>query len=303
MPKSKKKTERETPDHPEEPLPPAREKSDEEFLRKYSGENTQAMWFRDIIRAQAKQVMKETLAEEVQKAISVIQLQLNQALDKIEDLKSESQKQKRRMERMEFELYKKDEKIDELLVKFDSLEQSQYQQSVQIVGFPENDNDIKAVVKLAKDKCSVKLKSTDIKCTRMGKSKKSEMPRNLIVEFKDQATRNQVYEQRKKLLTNSNPKRNVYINDKLTDHRQHVLYGARKYVKSKRLFAAWSQGGNILARKTERSKITQIHNHNELRKLVDDIPSISSQPEENKSDQSGLLSHLSDYDFSYDSDM
>ncbi len=235
MPKSKKKSERETPDHPEEPLPPACEKSDEEFLRKYSGENTQAMWFRDIIRAQAKQV--------------------------------------------------------------------QYQSSVQIVGFPENDNDIKAVVKLAKDKCNVKLKSTDIKCTRMGKPKKSEMPRNLIVEFKDQATRNQVYEQRKKLLTNSNPKRNVYINDKLTDHRQHVLYGARKYVKSKRLFAAWSQGGNILARKTERSKITQIHNHNELRKLVDDIPSISSQREENKSYQSELLSHLSDYNFSYDSDM
>ncbi len=115
-----------------------------------------------------------------------------------------------------------------------------------------------------------------------------------------QSTRNEVYRHKKKLTMHKDPKRNVYINDKLTEHRQHVLYGGRMCVKSRKLFAAWSQGGNILVRKTEKGKITQIHNHEDLRNLMDSVPSTTSRSNEDKSE---LLSHLSDYDFSYSSDI
>ncbi len=120
MAKGKKKKGGETPDHvpeqSEEPMPPAQEKTDKEFLEKYTGENSQAIGFRNIIRAQSKYVMEETIAQEIQKATSSIQLQLKQAMDTIEDLKSENQKRDKRIEKMEFMLQNKYEKIEELLV-------------------------------------------------------------------------------------------------------------------------------------------------------------------------------------------
>ncbi len=304
MVKGKKKKGGETPDHvpeqSEEPLPPAREKSDEEFLEKYTGENSQAIWFRNIIRAQSKHVMQETIAQEIQKATSDIQLQLKQALDMIEDLKSENQKRKKQIERTEFMPHKKDEKIKELLVKIDKIEQGQNNSSIQIVGLPESEDDTKALIKLSKNKLGVNLKVTDIgQVTRLGKQQKTEKLRNVVVEFKNESARNEVYKQRKKLITCKDPKRNIYLNDKLTDHRQNMLYSARKLVKSHKIFAAWSQAGNVLVRKTENAKITQVHNHEDLRNIVHE-ETVSNRTSDSAS---STLTHLSDYSFQYDSDI
>ncbi len=202
MPKGKKKKDGETSNYvreqSEEPLSPVQEKSDDEFLQKYTGENSQAIWFRNIIRAQSKHVMEETIAQEVQDATNNIQLQLKQALDMIENLKSEDQKRKRRIERLEFMLHKKDQKIEELRVKVDQIEQGQHNSSIQIVGLPESEDDTKALIKLSKDKLGVKLKMSDIgQVTRLGKKQKTEKPRNVVVEFNSKSVRNEVYKQRK----------------------------------------------------------------------------------------------------------
>ncbi len=157
MAKGKKKKGGETPDtlteQSEEPLPPAQEKSDEEFLQKYSGENSQAMWFRNIIRAQAKHVMEEAIADEVQKATGNIkqllpefESQILQNVNKkfqetskiIEELQTENKKLRRSVEKLQFHLNQKDEKMAELAIKLDSIEQREFTNDVQIVGIEES---------------------------------------------------------------------------------------------------------------------------------------------------------------------
>ena len=92
---------------------------------------------------------------------------------------------------------------------------------------------------------------------------------------------------------------NIYLNDRLTEHRQNVLYAARKLVKAQKIFAAWSQSGNILIRKTENSRIIQVEDHDNLRKIIDDQLLASS----GGGSYSETISHLSDYSYDYESDM
>ena len=122
---------------------------------------------------------------------------------------------------------------------------------------------------------------------------------------KDKETRQKIYNERKKLAINGNPRKSVYLKDALTQHRQELLYAARQLVKQKRLYAAWSQAGNILVRKTEDSSIIHVHDHNDLMILkadetehVEDEDS-SRQPEETSSE----LTHLSGYSYYFDSDI
>ncbi len=292
----------------------------EGWTQKYMGEN-QMTWFRRIIRAQSKDFMSELIAKEVQKVKQEIQVEMNEivtnleneksikeARDIIEDLKSENLRRKREIERLEFTNSRKQAMIEDLKIKLDGIQQDKHENSVQIVGFPENKNetdDIKQLTKVFKEKAGVKIKSSDIvEMKRLGKQNDKKI-RNIILKFKDKETRQKIYNERKKLVINGNPKKSVYLNDSLTQHRQELLYAARQLVKQKRLYAAWSQAGNILVRKAEDSNITQVHNHDDLMILkssetesVRDEDS-SRQPEETSSE----LTHLSGYSYYCDSDI
>ena len=100
----------------------------------------------------------------------------------------------------------------------------------------------------------------------------------------------------------------IYINDHLTKHRQSVLYSCRQQVRRKKLFAAWSQGGNILVRREENGTIIQVFDHEDLRELCMNIlPSEQEFADGNGTnisrDESSIKSHLSNYSYGYDSDI
>ena len=147
MAKGKKKKAGETSDHVprqpenEEPLPPAQEKTDEEFLQKYSGENNQGIWFRNIIRAQCRQVMQEALAEEVEKTTTDIKLQMKKLQEKVDQLESDNLKKTRKIERLEFESAKKDLQIKTIKQQVDAIQQQTYSHCLQLVGMPESKDD------------------------------------------------------------------------------------------------------------------------------------------------------------------
>ncbi len=173
---------------------------------------------------------------------------------------------------------------------------------MQIVGLPDNVNDpeeeLKQLVKMSKEKLGIKLKASDISTiSRLGK-KRDGKTRNVNVTFKDKTLREKVYQQRKKLITHQNGSKNIYINDCLTKHRQSLLYTCRKQVRAKKLFAAWSQGGNILIRREEKGKIVQVLEHQDL------TGSLTEDNAQSRSlnDASSTYTHLSNYSFSYDSD-
>ena len=73
-------------------------------------------------------------------------------------------------------------------------------------------------------------------------------------------------------------------------------------MKSRKIFAAWSQNGNVLIRKTESSKILQVADHGDLMKTKEGDTG-SDKPSTRSVDDRTIVSHLSDYDFEYDSDL
>ena len=207
------------------------------------------------------------------------------------------------MEKLQFQLHKKDVKLDELVVKVDCIEQKEFKNEVQMVGLDEcasEEDDMKKVIKVAKEKMGVKLKRTDVKAvTRLGrKSSEKVTPRDLVVTFKDEITREVFYDNRKKLVVGKVPQHNIYVNDKLTNYRKALFYEARKLYKGRRLYAAWTQKGNVLVRRTEHGPVKQINNFEDL-KIWKETETNSSS---NFSSSVEISSHLSDYDIYVDSD-
>ena len=286
--------------------------ANEAWVQKYTGENHMTH-FKNIIRVQAKEVMKEAITQEVQRQVQSQLKEMSAAHEKskkestelIERLETEVAKIKRRVEKLEFSNAQKESKIKDLLLKLDAAEQMKHDHSLQIVGLPEVKDDIEAAKQITKmgKELGIKIKSSDIEeITRLGK-KKDQKRRNVIIKLKDKSVREKIFEQRKNLVKDSDPKKNVYINDQLTKYRQNLLFASRKLVKSKRLFAAWSQHGSVLIRKTENSKIIAVQKHEDLMEIKhkDDDSSIEQGSDPSR-DSLSVVTHLSDYEYYVDSD-
>ncbi len=190
----------------------------------------------------------------------------------------------------------------------DECRQSDLDHSIQIVGFPETESekdDIKELTKIAKTKLGVKIKATDIvHMNRLGKRKVDKI-RHVVVKMKDKQIRDTIYDQRKKLIKPGDPNSSIYLNDSLTAHRQQLLFAARKLVKARKIYAAWSQRGNVLVKKDENSKIIQVNDNCDLIK----VKLIEVEQDEENRNSSGTpsrttsdVTHLSDYDYYLDSD-
>ncbi len=82
-------------------------------------------------------------------------------------------------------------------------------------------------------------------------------------------------------------------------------------MKARKLFAAWSQGGNILVKKDENSKIIQVKDSFYLNRLKPELNEPQQSTDEDKtssempstcSRDTSIVSHLSDYSYYCDSD-
>ncbi len=278
--------------------------------------NDQVLWFRNIIRAQGKDVLKELLDEKWRKLHEeneALKKQLTEQQDyKLEQFKrdelvsfkTENQRLWRRIERLEMEGHKKSKKILELQVELDKMEQKQYENDVQIVGLKETENeeeDLKKILKISRETMGCKIKKADVKnIHRLGK-KSNDKPRDVIIKFADHSTRKKFYENRKKISPHKDTTRNIYINDHLTNYRKGLFFSTRKLLKSKKLYAAWTQNGNVLIRKTENGAIKEIQSHEALAEYMDKfgLPRISS---DDCTSGTGItdedfISHLSDYSY------
>ncbi len=275
------------------------------------------MWLVNIIKIHAKKAAKDLLEEykqsvsnqlkqdvhDLKQANGKLTEELDQYKTEITKLREKDTKQVRRMERLEHEYASTKSELKKANLKLDEFEQQKYQNSVQIVGLLDNgvEDDLKQLLKMTKDKLGIKIKPSDIEAmSRLGK-KQSGKTRNLNVTFKDKSTRERVYHERKKLIQDKNPSKRIYINDCLTKHRQSVLYTCRQQVRAKMLYAAWSQGGNILIRKDEHSNIKQIHDHEDVRVVLEQYDTEGKTGLSN--DGSSTITHLSNYSLEFDSDI
>ncbi len=305
MPKDKKKKKDDQPDQCEQREDISLEEEEETaaWLAKYTGENHMT-WFVGILKTHASKAVREIMPELERKFNEKIEKVQRKASEDIEAMRSENKKLSRAVERLQFQLHKKEVKINELEVKVDCLEQKDFINEVQMVGLAESaseEEDMKKVLKLAKDKMGVKLKKSDVKSvTRLGKKSNKVTPRDLVVSFNEQTAREAFYNKRKNLVPSKVPQNNIYVNDRLTNHRKALFYEARKLYKSRKLYAAWTQKGNVLVRQKEDGPIKQINSFEDLRMLTGNrLGSCNSSMEISSPDPSysaEISSHLSDYD-------
>ncbi len=279
-------------------------------------------WMRHVIRVQAKEIVRSILKEEkasndgiqnstinkLTNQLDELTKNLTDIQEEVESLRLENAKQRRLIERLQHLNSKNQSSNNKLKIKLDEIDQDKHALSLQIVGLAENkDNadDIKQLTKVLKDKAGVKIKSADVtEMKRLGKRNNAKT-RNVIVSFKDKETRQRIFKERKKLITEGNPNKSVYLNDSLTQHRQQLLYAARRLVKARKLYAAWSQDGNILVRKHETSRITQVFDNEDLMvvKLEETQSYQDCVSKDLSGDISSEVSHLSNYSFYCDSDI
>ncbi len=111
----------------------------------------------------------------------------------------------------------------------------------------------------------MKLKKQDLsEVYRLGKKIEGKK-RDIVVNFAEKKTRDNFYLMRKTTTPHKDPQKNIYINDQLTNFRKGLFYQARKLLKSHKLYAAWTQNGNVLVRKSEGSSVVQILKYEDLR--------------------------------------
>ena len=275
------------------------------------------MWLVNIIKIHAKKVAKDLLEEHKQSLFSQLQHEVHdlkqenkrltdelvQYKTEIKNLTEKDSKQQRRVERLEHQYASIKSDLKKANLKLDEFEQEKYHNSVQIVGLPDNndEDDLKQLLKMTKDTLGIKIKASDIVTWQRLGRKESGKIRNLNITFKDNATRERVYQERKKLIQDERPSKSIYINDRLTKHRQSVLYTCRQQVRAKKLYAAWSQGGNILIRKEEHGNIKQIHDHEDVREVLEQYSAEGRSRSSNCG--SSTITHLSNYSFEFDSDI
>ncbi len=215
-----------------------------------------------------------------------------------------SEEQTAQIKRLQQKILQKDEKIREVLIKIDSMEQVQYENDVQLVGLPEpvsETNDVTQILNLAHKQMGIDITQNDIvETTRLGR-KTSSKPRDLLVKFKNKEIRNSFHEQRKKTAPYKKTEENVYINDHLTRHRKELFYSAQHLFKRKKIAAAWTQQGNVLIREKVNGAPKQIFCLKDIERFnLEGTPEVSdSEDRSTQHDDGSITTHtISDYDYS-----
>ena len=180
--------------------------------------NDQVLWFRNIIRAQGKDILKEMVEDKwaklkeenemlkqwvksetgiLLKKVKELEEDNREKQRTIENLATDCKKKQRRLERIEHKFCQEDNQIKKLRLELDDLHQQTHDHSLQVVGMPEVESDaddIKQIIKISKDKLHIKLKSSDFEVRRLGKKKESGT-RNTLLKFKEKSLRDKIFEQ------------------------------------------------------------------------------------------------------------
>ena len=200
--------------------------------------------------------MKSTMSQLVNETDALNNLQQRTEVD-IEQLQLNKQ-----LEEKEWTLKSIEERVDDL-------EQNSKSANIRIFGIDEEEGeDLKSkVTNLLKHKLQVKtIQPEDIRDVgRMGKKKHK--IRDILVKFKDNTIRDDIYNKRKLLKQDKVP---IYINEDLTSQHSKLFFEARKLRKRKKIFGTWTQAGNIMIKVKDNDQPHAVKTYNELSILIED---------------------------------
>jgi len=140
-----------------------------------------------------------------------------------------------------------EKRIEDLELRVDEQDQYQRRTSATISGVSEtsNENTDDVVLEVARE-IGVDLEPQDISRSHRLPSKTKPV-KDIVVRFISYNKRRMFYRNRTKL-KNSSRFKNVYINDHLTRHRQHLLFECRKAKRNEQIIDTWTSDGKILVK-------------------------------------------------------
>jgi hypothetical protein len=108
-----------------------------------------------------------------------------------------------------------------------------------------------SVLSLCRDTLGVKIQPGDISIAHRLKAGPKDRVRPIIVRFNSRRVRNDVYAAKKELRqSNTSTAERIFISEHLTKDASDLFYEARKLLKEKKIFAAWTQSGQVFVRFT-----------------------------------------------------
>ena len=164
-----------------------------------------------------------------------------------------------------------EEKVETLEVEADRREQYTRRPNLRISGIPETTNEVTndLVITTIKKMGIENLGASDLERShRIGqKTDNRDRPhrRTIIVRFRSEAVRDDVYRSRTKLKNHNQHHRDeqVYINEDLTSKRAALAYKARSLKKENKINDCWTYTGRVLV-KTNTGMIKEIHSAKDL---------------------------------------
>ncbi len=108
----------------------------EEWMAKYTGENHMT-WFLGILKTHANKAVRELLPQ-FEGQFNEKRSRQEDIKKELEDLQSENKKLHSSVEKLQYQLHKKEERINELVLKKDNIEQKDFINDVQMVGLEES---------------------------------------------------------------------------------------------------------------------------------------------------------------------
>ena len=164
----------------------------------------------------------------------------------------------------------KNKGIHDICRKIDELEQQNKLKNLRIFGLKEEkeENVQQKLLEFAKTELEIELQHGEIEARRMGKVRPENLqPRDILVTFNNQTLRNAVYRKKKLLRERNVP---VFINEDLTTKRSLLFFQARQLRKRGKLFAVWTQEGNILIRTGPESNPKSVNNIDDIKTILNE---------------------------------
>jgi len=123
-----------------------------------------------------------------------------------------------------------------------------------------------AVKNLCHDFLGIDLQPGDISIAHRMRAGPKDKCRPVIVRFTSRRTRNLIYASKKNLKVSDRSSERIFISEHLTKEASDLFFEARAQLKAKKIFAAWTQNGQVLVRFTSdpNSRVAVIKSKNYL---------------------------------------
>lgn len=206
-----------------------------------------------------------------------IENSLNFNSDKIDDFLAEMGSIREKQKKLEDENEALKMKVKSMTIAMEDLDQYSRNKNIQIDGVPEEKGEnLRELVMDIGKKVDVDLDAKEIDVIHRIPSKNEKNTRSspIVVQFTTRQLREKILAGvRKSKITTKDLKKTgeeriVYVNEHLTRAKKQIMFEGRKLKFEKGYKFLWSRNGKIMIRKDEQSKVIELQNLEDLRKII-----------------------------------